>query len=164
MICDDKAACRAIDEELGKGGSAGYIARLMTLRGFSVTDRTITEHKKHATGAVTPGIAKTRKDFAIMVRDKAAELFEKGVEIDPETGVETGGLSLLNKDHVPGITAGLKAQSELNKQANKSDDRKTAIALAFILSGASGGGPPEHLQIDDGRTIEGEFEEVESEE
>lgn len=146
MICDDKAAKRAIDEELGKGGSAAFVARLMTFRGFEVSDQTISEHKKHAAEAVPPGIAKTRKDFATMVRDKAATL------------LDNGELDLTEKNHAGGIMAGLKAQAELNKQANKSDDRKTSIAIAMLLGGTV---PPAHLLLEDGHTIEGEYDVVE---
>lgn len=148
MICADKAACRAIDEELAKGGNGEFVARLMTLRGWPVTAATILGHKKHAVGAADGTLAaKTARDFARVVRDKASELFDNGE------------LTLTDKDHVPGITAGLKAQAELNKQANKTDDRKTGIAIAMILSGATGA-VPAHLLIGDGLTIEGEFEEL----
>lgn len=147
MICDDKAACRAIDEELGKGGNGEFVARLMTLRGFAVTADTVREHKRHAVGASDAAVAaKTPKDMARAVRDKALEMFEGGK------------LTLDDKDHVPGITAGLKAQAELNKQAAKIDDRKTMIGIAYLLAGHQ---PPEHLLIGEGTVIDGEAREVE---
>lgn len=146
-ICDDRAVCRAVDEELGKGGSGEFVARLMTFRGFKTTAPTINQHKKHAVNAIAP-VAKAPRDFAILVRDKALELF------DAEK------LDLTKRKHIPGIQVGLRAQSEVNKQVNRSDDRKTAVAIAMILSGASTGGPPEGLQLADGLAIEGEFEEI----
>jgi hypothetical protein len=151
MVCDDKAARQAIDEELGKGGTGEFIARLMTFRGFSITAATVLSHKKHAL-AVPPGIAKKKRDFALMVRDRASEL------------LDNGGLDLTVKDHGPGISAGLKAQAELNKQANKSDDRRTSVAIAMILSGAATGVPPAHLLVGDGNTFEGSYEELAVEE
>lgn len=148
-ICKDKAACRAVDEELAKGATGEFVARLMTLRGWPTTAPTVNGHRKHAVGAADGVIAaKTQRDLARVVRDKALELFDNG------------DLALTDREHVPGITAGLKAQAELNKQANKSDDRKTGIAIAMILSGATSGGPPEHLLIGDGNVIDGEYEDL----
>lgn len=156
MICDDKLACRAIDEELEKGMTGAAIARLMTLRGFKVTDTTVNSHNKHRKPTVLPGVAKRGSDFAIMVRDKAAEMFENG------------DLDLADKHHAPGIAAGLKAQSELNKQDNKQQDRKLTFILARALAAGPEGfrAPPELTagdddeDADDDDTIEGTAVEV----
>lgn len=150
-ICDDKVAARAIDEELAKGESAAYVARLMTLRGFSVVDQTVLEHKKHSLTASTAVIAAkgSRKHVSKIVEERVVAK----LEADPN-------LDLTDKDIARMVGLGLKAEAEVNKQLSRVDDRKTAIAIAFILSGASGGGPPEHLLIGDGDVIEGEATEV----
>lgn len=60
----------------------------------------------------------------------------------------------------PTIRDGLNAEKIIEARIQKTDDRKTALAVAMILSGASGGGVPEALLIDDGMTIDGDAEEV----
>ena len=145
-VCDDKVARRVIDEELGKGMSAAGVARLMTLRGFPVTDSTVLEHKNHApAAAVEVAAAATKRDLAILVRDRTYE------------AVERGAIDITDKEW-RNVSPGLAAQKLLDQRESRGDDRKTAVALAMILSGASTGGPPPHLLADG--VIEGEFEPI----
>lgn len=60
----------------------------------------------------------------------------------------------------PTIRDGLNAEKIIEARIQKTDDRKTALAVAMILSGASAGAVPEALLIDDGQTIDGDAEEV----
>jgi hypothetical protein len=148
-VCDDKAAAKAVDEELRKGVSAAGVAKLMTMRGFAVTAPTILGHKQHAVQsqvAAPPDLKK--RDLAVMVRDKVADL------------VEDDEIDFLDKNHMAAVGMGLKAQAEINKQVNKAENKE--FKLSIFLSGASLGrlGVPAALLIDDGNTVDGEFEPV----
>lgn len=145
-VCNDAAVKEVVNERLKKRHTATFIARMLTLNGFKVTDATILSHAKHAQSEADPATepAKSPKDLAILVRDKAAALFEEGK------------LDLTDKDHVPGIRAGLDAQGKIDKREAKKDNNALMLALGL----AGGKRPPEHLQIEDGNTIEGEFAEV----
>lgn len=63
---------------------------------------------------------------------------------------------------LPTISDGLKAEGLIAAREARTDERQIAIQLTMILSGASGGGPPERLLVGDGREVEGEFLELES--
>jgi hypothetical protein len=69
---------------------------------------------------------------------------------------------LLNKDYAPSINLGLKARGILDareKAKSKTGTAELAFAIIAMLSGQQ-----PTLVIDDGRTIEGDFEEVEEDE
>lgn len=154
MICDDKIACRAIDEELAKGLSGEALARLMTLRGFSVTAPTILSHAKHRVPIPPPGVAKKKRDLALLVRDKVAERIENAEGDD-----EAMDSLLFSKGGQGAISVGLKAEAIIDKREARVDDKQTVLKLALLLAG--GGqllAPPE--LIEDGMTIEGEAREV----
>lgn len=143
-VCDDPLAKRAVEEELAKGMTGAAVARLMTLRGFQVGPAVIIDHKKHAPASTAPsGVASNKRDLAILVRDKTFE------------AVERGDLDITDKAW-RNVAPGLAAQKLLDQRESKGDDRKTAIALAMILSGASAGGPPAHLLEGGEEIIEGE--------
>ena len=145
-ICDDKVACRAIDDELERGMTYSSISRLMTLRGFSVGPATVSSHSGHRAPSAHPDAVKQKRDFAIMVRDKAADLLEEG------------RLDLVNKDRVPGINAGLKAQATIDRREQNKQRGAASEVLTALLAALRGEAPV--LQIEDGMTIEGEAVEV----
>jgi hypothetical protein len=69
---------------------------------------------------------------------------------------------LLNKEYAPSINLGLKARGILD--AREKAKAKTGTAeLAFAIIRMLGGQAPV-AQLDDGRTIEGDFEEVDDDE
>jgi hypothetical protein len=145
-ICDDKAVCRVVDEELERGLTYTAIARMMTLRGFKVTAVTIGRHNRHRTPTVLPEIARKKRDFAIMVRERAADM------------LEAGQLDLADKDKVPGINAGLKAQAIIDKKEVQRQKQSAADVLIALL-GALRGEPP--LQLESGDVIDGTAVEIE---
>jgi len=63
----------------------------------------------------------------------------------------------------PTIRDGLTAAKINEAREARVDDRQTAITLAMILSGATAGGPPPELLIEDGSIYDGEAEEIEDE-
>jgi len=149
-VCRDPIALRVVDEELSKGMSAAGVARLMTLRGFEVEAPTILSHKKHAPMAsVQVEAAATRRDLAILVRDRTYD------------AVDRGDIDITDKAW-RNVTPGLAAQKLIDQRESRGDDRKTAVALAMILSGASIGGPPAHLLGSGDDILEGEVVELES--
>jgi len=122
------------------------ISRSMADLGLTVTAETINRHKTHYAPAPERPKGTPKKDFAIIVRNKALEQFENE------------DLDLTNKDHAPGINAGLKAQALIDgreKQKSKQANAQLAFAIIQMLQG----GVPDPLLLDDGN-IEGEFAEV----
>lgn len=110
-------------------------------------DRILT-HRKHRAdeGYVAP--AKTRRDFATLVQERAAEQFE------------AGELDLANKEHAAGIGAGLKAQAIIDKRELAQKKHTQAEALVALLAALRGEGHGPVALIEDGMTIEGEAHEV----
>ena len=150
MICDDKVACRAIDEELERGMTGAALARLMTLRGFEVTAPTVLQHAKHRQPIAPPGVATRKRDLALLVRDKAYTMAENMPdELFADKGVQGA------------LTVGLRAEALLDKREARTDDRKSVIQLAILLAGGPAGllAPPELTSGDDD-IIEGTAEEV----
>jgi hypothetical protein len=133
MICDDKLACRAIDEELEKGMTGAALSRLMTLRGFEVTAPTVLQHAKHRQPMAPPGVAKTKKDLATLVRDRVLQK------------IENDKFDILDKEIQPALKTGLMAEGLLDKREARTDDKKQVIQLAVLLAGGAAGlvAPPE---------------------
>jgi hypothetical protein len=149
-VCDQKELARVIGEESRKGLSNVAISRLMTLRGTPVSRHLVTQHLKHAPEA-DPSVtaAANKRDLAILVRDMTWD------------AVKRGDLSITDAMW-RNVTPGLKAEQIIDARAARTDERKTMIAIAMLLSGAAGSGPPEHLLVGDGLEIEGEAVEVEA--
>lgn len=128
--------------------SAAALHRQAATVGMNLSPERIGTHRRHRQEELPAKVAKTKRDFAILVRDKASDQFE------------AGHLDLTDKDTVPGITAGLKAQGIIDareKQKAKQGNAELAFAIIAMLSGVSQ--PP--LALDDGLTIEGTATEVE---
>lgn len=129
--------------------SAAALSRQAANVGMDLSAERIITHRNHRKQEEPSKIAKTGKDFAILVRDKASEQFE------------AGQLDLRDKDSVPGVTAGLKAQGIIDSR-EKIKARQGNAELAFaIIAMLTGGAPQPPLELDDGLTIEGTATEVE---
>jgi hypothetical protein len=147
-ICDDLAFRAAVDEELSRGNSFSYIARVMTARGFSVTPPTVANHKRHqsdyiapaAAGAAPPGI--TKRDIATILRDRMAGIVETMDDAD-----------LIDKDNQPFIGNAIKTQAVIDKREVV---RKGNTTFVLQLAGALA----ERLALPEPVTIEGEAFEV----
>lgn len=130
--------------------TAAALSRQAALVGMGLSAERILTHRKHRKAEEPASIAKNKRDFAIVVRDRALSM------------MDSEELALDNKDLVPGINAGLKAQSIIDsreKQKAKHGSAELAFAIIQMLSGRS----PDVPQLEDGNTIEGEFEEVDGE-
>lgn len=114
---------------------------------------TATGHIEYALGATDKP---PRRPMPTVKRRDLAEL----VAAIAYDGVEDGTLDLTNKDHVPGITAGLRAQVILDSReklkAKTGQTLELLSGLRAILSGDIA--PPR--QLEDGNTFEGEAVEV----
>lgn len=91
-------------------------------------------------------IGMSNEDFATLVKEVAAEQFA------------AGQLDLRNKDHVPGINAGLKAQGILDARVKAKSKQQTAELAFAIIALVSGQAPVAALPAGD--VIEGESVEV----
>lgn len=155
MVCDDPIAMRAIDEELEKGMSGAALARLMTLRGFEVSAKTVNSHNGHRRPMAPPDVAKTKKDLAILMRDKVYDRMQSDGAID---------LFMEDKNIQGAVKVGLQAEAIIAKREAHADDKKNAIAIAILLSGGPAGllPPPELIGDEDGDLIiEGEARVIE---
>jgi hypothetical protein len=136
------------------------IARLMTLRGFEITAPTVGDHRKRHWQPAPPPEAKLHGgDAAIFVRDAQMKALEKTLAL-PD-----GDDRILDKDIQPAVKSMLTAQRDIDRRVGRTNNQKTQIAIALLLSGAEGGRDaiPEHLRIGDGQTVEGDFTEVSNE-
>lgn len=150
-VCANRYRLAGINAAIDRGLSSVAIANENVETGWPVTPETVTRHRRHYISDMPEKVAATQKDFAILVRDEAVRLFE------------AGELDLRDRYHVPGINAGTRAQTVLDKRADKGDDRRTALAITLLLSGGSESGflaPKEMRVLDDGLTIDGEANEV----
>jgi hypothetical protein len=135
-----------VDGNLSEGVTGAGISRSMASFGLNVSADRINNHAKHYAPpeARQPGTRK--RDFAILVREKAVEQFE------------AGELDLTDKDHAPGISAGLKAQALIDKREAGQKKQTQAEAFVALLSALRGEDPV--ALIEDGLTIEGTFEDL----
>ena len=147
-VCDNPVLRRLIDPLLDEAMSFVGISRYAADAGITLNPDVISRHRQHYKEDLKRAPGTPKRDFAILIRDKAYD------------SVETGRLSLENKDLVPGINAGLKAQGIIDGR-EKQKSKQANAELAFAIIAMLGGGNPEPLQIEDGKTVEGEFSEVE---
>lgn len=150
-ICKNAFLRATVDRLLDEGMSFAGIARYAGEAGVALDSGIISRHAKHYKPPLPEKPKGTpKRDFAIVIRDKAIEQFDEG------------GLDLRNKNTVPGITAGLKAQAILDAR-DKQKTKQQSAELAFAILQMLGGGQPAPLQIEDGLTIDGDYEEVDGE-
>ena len=76
-------------------------------------------------------------------------------------GLLTGVLSLTDKDHVPGINAALKAQTIIDTRAREKAKTGQTLELVAGLRAIMLGQVPMPA-LDDGKTIDGAFEELDA--
>ena len=147
-VCSNPILRKMIDSSLEDGVSGAGVSRYLAEAGATVSAETVNRHKLHYAPPAERPKGTRKLDFAAIVRDKAAEQFE------------SGELDLSDKNLVPGITAGLKAQAIMDgreKMKSKQANAQLAFAIIQMLSGAV-----EPLQLDDGLTVEGEYEELDA--
>lgn len=150
-ICDDIVVRTVVDEEIAKGNSYAFIARVMTARGFKVTPPTISSHRRHQSdyvepapaGAPPPGVL-PKRDLAVLLKDRMLSVVETMSDDD-----------LVAKDLQPFIGNAIKTQAVIDKRENVKRGNNT-----FILQ-LAGALADQMLQIEDGNTIEGEAVELE---
>lgn len=146
-ICKNPVASRVIDSALAEGMTSAGISRYLEAGlGATISPETIARHRKHWNPSPELKHLKPR-DLAVIVRDRAVEQFE------------AEDLDLRNKDSVPGISAGLKAQSIIDNR-EKVKSRGGSAELAFAILAMLRGEAPPPLAVEDGRTIEGVAVEV----
>lgn len=136
-----------IDGYLAEGMSGAGVSRSLATLGLDVSPDVINRHKKHYEPEPDRPANTRKRDFAIMVRDKAVEQ------------LDAGQLDLRDKDTVPGINAGLKADAILKKQDAQKRKMGHEDVLASIIVALRGEGKPIAV-LDDGMTIEGTAVEV----
>lgn len=153
-ICATPALRDYVDSALNKGLTNAGIAAGMEAMGGSIQPETIGRHKsKHWTKPVRADAPRpTKRDLAVMVRDKVADAVED---------MPGEAILLMGKELGPAINAGLKAEAMIDKRevANKKlGIAAGALSLQMWLAGLHNAQPP--AELDDGNTIEVEAVEV----
>lgn len=147
-VCANPILRKAVDGALGEKMSGAGISRYLEQMGASVSVDIINRHKQHYAPDLERPKGTRKHDFAVLVRDRAAEQFE------------AGQLDLSDKGTVAGIGAGLKAQAILDKREAVKQKIGGAELARAIIEMLSGSGPQTPLALDDGMTIDGEAVEV----
>lgn len=146
-VCKNSFLRATIDRLLDEKMTYAGISRYAGEAGIDVKPEVVSRHAEHYAPPPEREKGTSKRDFAILIRDQAY------------TQVENGALDLTDAKLVPGINAGLKAQSILDqreKQKTKQQSAELAFAIIQMLSGSA----PEPKQLEDGMTIEGEYAEV----
>jgi hypothetical protein len=146
-VCKNPGVRKVVDGYYGEGMTGAGISRALAGLGLKVSPEVVNGHGKHYAPPPERLKGTPKKDFAIVVRDKAYDQ------------LEAGDLDLADKDQVAGINAGLKAQALIDKrEAIKAKVGTAELAWALLGMLTS---PPELPQLEDGLTVEGTFQEVE---
>lgn len=144
-VCAKSALAKFVDGSPDL--SAAALSRQAEQIGMDLSADRILNHRAHRAPLEDLKPAKTKRDFAILVRDKAAEQFE------------LGALSLTDKEMVPGISAGLKAQAVIDKREQVAKKQSGEDVLLALLDALRGGRRPEPVLLEDPTIIEGTFTE-----
>lgn len=147
-VCKNPGVRKVVDGYLEESVTVAGIHRALGELGLNLSADVLSRHRTHYEPPATRQKGTRKADFAVIIRDKAIEQ------------VQSGELDLTDKDQVAGINAGLKAQAILDKREVFKAKAGTA-ELAWALLGIFGQQTPPPPQLDDGRTVEGTFEEVE---
>lgn len=149
MICDDKVAKRAIDEDLERGLTFVGLARLMTLRGFAVSAATVGHHNSHREPSVRSDAKVAKRDAAIIIRDKLLDA------MDVAEGDENSRFHILAKDSQGAIANALKAQVVIDKRDN------VKVQNNFWVNLYTGQQTERPVLLDDPSIFEGRATEIE---
>lgn len=156
-VCRTPERRRLIDAAYAEGMRPAAIVRREAETGFAITSRTIIKHlREHYVPSPPPGVAKTKKDLAILVQERTIEWLER----EDENGERIGPDHHAWKD---ALVPGLQAQKILDTRAARTDDRKVAFILAQALLGGTSSAmlaPPQLLSGEDD-VIDGEATELE---
>ena len=163
-VCDDKAVCLTVDRYLDQGLSCLLISQTLTLGGWAVAAPTVSRHKLHYTRGVNPDLKPSRRDAAIIIKNRvldALELVEErpGEWLTDAEGnrVYMKGGSILDKDLQPALGTALKAQA-LEDKRELAKAKGGAVQVLTALLAALRGEPV--LLLEDGNMIEGDAVEV----
>lgn len=134
---------RLLDEKMTYTGISRYAGEA----GIAVNADVVSRHAEHYAPPPERAKGTSKRDFAILIRDQA---FNE---------VENGTLGLSDPKTVPGINAGLKAQAILD-QREKQKSKQQSAELAFAIIQMLSGNAPQAPQLEDGLTIEGDYEDI----
>jgi len=146
-VCDNGFLRATIDRLLDEKMSFVGIERYAGEAGIDISADVVSRHARHYKPDPEKPKGTPKRDFAIVIRDRAMEM------------VDRGELALDNKNLVPGINAGLKAQSIIDGR-EKAKTKQQSAELAWAIINMLGGTQPAPLALDDGLTIDGDYEEV----
>lgn len=154
LICNNPGLQLFVNTLLDKGlSNAGVAAAIVDAGGVLDPDVVARHRKGHwVKPERTEGPKATKRDLAVLVRDKTYEMVE---DLSPDA------LLVFGKDMAPIIGKGLQAESIIDKRV--ATERKLGLAAgaltlqAWIAGLGRAEQPPE---LEDGMTIEGEAREV----
>lgn len=133
--------------------TAAALSRQAATVGMDLSADRILTHRAHRKAEEPAGVAKTKRDFAALMRDRIADAVEKIEPVVAEDGTEYD--PILHKDLQPAIASGLKAQAIIDKREQVKGGKGNAELAFAIIAMLTGGTPPPVAALDDGNTIEG---------
>lgn len=146
-VCNNAFLRATVDRLLDEKMTYAGISRYAGEAGIDVTADVVSRHAEHYAPPPERAKGTSKRDFAILIRDSAY------------TQVENGELALNDAKLVPGINAGLKAQAILD-QREKQKTKQQSAELAFAIIQMLSGGATQAPQLEDGLTLEGEYEDI----
>ncbi len=158
-ICNAPALADYVNGRLDAGMSNSGIAAGLAAAGGSLDPEVVGRHKKHYVPKPAPGAPKaTKRDIAIVLRDRALDAVERMPPEEQEDGTYFD--PLLNKHFAPGLGVALKAQALLDKREAVAAKVNLGAGLFALVERLDRLGAPAPLQLEDGTTVEGEYEDV----
>lgn len=166
-VCREPERRRLVDADYAGGLSAAAIARRLEAGGWPVGSATIIKHlKEHFIPGSPTGVARNKRDAAILLQEKIMDEVERRERVSREIEESEGELpdfrrfDILDKDLQPALGTVLRAQGLIDKREQAGKTQKVGLFM-LMLGGAEGRlmlAPPDLSGSEDGIVIEGEFE------
>lgn len=140
--------------------TATGISRYAQDAGLALTAEVVNRHKRHykdGRPVVPPGARK--RDAAIIIKERVLDALDKVEEEERQSGNETGAW-VLNKDLQPALRTALAAQNTEDTREKSRATKGTAEVAFAIIAMLRGDATPQPMAIDDGMTLDGEYEEL----
>jgi hypothetical protein len=130
--------------------SASGLSKQAETAGMNLSADRIQTHRKHRADEGYLAASTTKKDLAILIRDKVA------------MRVETEDFDVLDRNVAAGLGAGLKAQALIDKRDAREKKMTQAEGFLAILSALRGEGHGPTVLLEDPNVIDGVAVEIDA--